>query len=56
MCPQGIEPAKGKLKKNIFNIGPGGREEAGHLVAKGGVVRVLHDGHQLYGVVALKKN
>ena len=32
---------------------PGGScEEAGHLITKGTVIRMLHNGHQLHGIVA----
>ena len=30
-----------------------GGKEARHLVAEARIVRVLHDGHQLHGVIAL---
>lgn len=39
-------------RRTKVTIAAAGGKEAGDLVAKGGVVSVFHDGHQLNGVVS----
>lgn len=45
-----IDQTAGRRRRSSFHS-PGRRVKVGHLVAETGVVDVLHDGHELYGVV-----